>query len=149
MTQTGTCSDSEDINVFVEAVVSFVGKLVHDTVPKITVRTFPHQKPWVDKTICDALNSRTTAYNAGLSSGSMEEYKAACYRVRRAVKEAKQRYRRKLESQFQQSGSRALWQGLRRITGFKIPPSGIVSMDVSSEQTEHLLRSLQGCSQHH
>ncbi|KAK1802088.1 hypothetical protein P4O66_004431 [Electrophorus voltai] len=57
------------------------------------------QKPWVEKTIRKALNSRTAAYNAGIISGNMDEYKSAAYGVRRAVREAKQRYGKKLETQ--------------------------------------------------
>lgn len=37
----------------------------------------------------------------------------------RIVKEAKQHFGRKLESQFQLGGSRSLWQRLRTITNFK------------------------------
>ncbi|KAK3526575.1 hypothetical protein QTP70_030713 [Hemibagrus guttatus] len=50
---------SDDINVFTEAVVGFIGKLADDTVQKTIIRTFPNQKPWVDKTIHDALRSLT------------------------------------------------------------------------------------------
>ncbi|RXN39337.1 CBL-interacting kinase 4-like protein [Labeo rohita] len=98
---------------------------------KTTIRTFPNQKPWVDKTIRDALRSRTAAYNAGLASGDMVPYKAASYNVRKAVKEAKQRYGRKLESQLQQNNSRSLWQGLRTITDYKAPTSGMMNADVT------------------
>ncbi|KAK3521018.1 hypothetical protein QTP86_001681 [Hemibagrus guttatus] len=63
---------SDDTNVFKEAVVGFIGKLADDTVQKTIIRTFPNQKPWVDKTICDTLRSRTAAYNAGLASGDMD-----------------------------------------------------------------------------
>ncbi|KAI5103635.1 up-regulator of cell proliferation isoform X2 [Silurus meridionalis] len=59
----------------------------------------------------------------------MDEYKAACYSVRRAVKDAKRRYGRKLESQFQQGGSRNLWQGLRTITDYRTPSSRMVDAD--------------------
>ncbi|KAK3546380.1 hypothetical protein QTP70_026166 [Hemibagrus guttatus] len=115
---------SEDINVFTEAVVGFIGKLADDTVQKTIIRTFPNQKPWVDKTIRDALRSCTAAYNTGLASGDMDSYKAAS-NVWKVVKEAKQRYGRKLESQLQQSDSRSLWQGLRTITDYKAPTSGM------------------------
>ncbi|KAK3567739.1 hypothetical protein QTP86_024061 [Hemibagrus guttatus] len=115
---------SEDINVFTEAVVGFIGKLADDTVQKTIIRTFPNQKPWVDKTIHDALRSCTAAYNTGLASGDMDSYKAAS-NVWKVVKEAKQRYGRKLESQLQQSDSRSLWQGLRTITDYKAPTSGM------------------------
>ncbi|KAK1786506.1 hypothetical protein P4O66_017633, partial [Electrophorus voltai] len=61
----------------------------------------------------------------------MDEYKCAAYGVRRAVRDAKRRYERKLETQFQQSGSRSLWQGLRTITDYRSPPSGLMSADES------------------
>ncbi|KAK3539731.1 hypothetical protein QTP70_012878 [Hemibagrus guttatus] len=78
---------SDDINMFMEVVVGFIGKLADDTVQKTTIRMFPNQKPWVDKTIHDALRSRTTAYNAGFASSDMDSYKAASHNARKAVKE--------------------------------------------------------------
>ncbi|KAK3519756.1 hypothetical protein QTP70_003911 [Hemibagrus guttatus] len=64
------CRSSDDINMFTEAVLGFIGKLADDTVQKTIIRTFPNQKPWVDKTIHDALRSCAAAYNAGLVQGS-------------------------------------------------------------------------------
>ncbi|KAK3557053.1 hypothetical protein QTP70_024467, partial [Hemibagrus guttatus] len=107
---------SDDVNVIMEVVVGFIGKLVDDTVHKTIIRKFPNQKPWVDKTVHDALRSHSAAYNSGLASGNMDEYKAASYSVRRVFKEVKWCYGKILESQFHQSGSRSLWQGLRTIT---------------------------------
>ncbi|KAK3550800.1 hypothetical protein QTP70_005722 [Hemibagrus guttatus] len=69
------CS-SDDVNVFTEAVVGFIGKLANDTVQKTIIRTFPNQKLWVDETIHNALRSRAAAYNARLVSGDMDSYKA-------------------------------------------------------------------------
>ncbi|KAK3526235.1 hypothetical protein QTP70_018513, partial [Hemibagrus guttatus] len=121
----------DDINMFTEAVVGLIGKLADDTMQKTTIRTFPNQKPWVDKTIRIALRSRAAAYNAGLASGDMDSYKASSYKVRKAVKEVKQHYERKLESQLQHSDSRSLWQGLRTITDYKAPTSGMSNRDAS------------------
>ncbi|KAK3539727.1 hypothetical protein QTP70_012874, partial [Hemibagrus guttatus] len=101
---------SDDVNMFIEAVVGFIGRLVDDTVHKTIIRTFQNQKPWVDKTVRDALRSRSAAYNLGFASENMHEYKAASYSVHRVVKELKRRYGNKLESQFHQSCSRSLWQ---------------------------------------
>ncbi|KAK3513077.1 hypothetical protein QTP70_000956 [Hemibagrus guttatus] len=61
----------------------------------------------------------------------MDSYKAASYNVWKAVKEAKQRYGRKLESQLEQSDSRSLCQGLRTITDYKAPTSGMLRSDAS------------------
>ncbi|KAK1798194.1 hypothetical protein P4O66_000687 [Electrophorus voltai] len=120
---------TDDVSKFMEAVIGFIGKLVDNTIPRATIKKFPNQKPWVEKTIHEALNSGTAAYNGGIISGNMDEYKSAAYRVRRVVREAKRRYGRKLETQFQQSGSRSLWQGLQMITDYRSPSSGLMSAD--------------------
>ncbi len=85
------------------------------TTEMVTIRTFSNQKPWVDRTIRAAVNQRTAAYNAGLLSGNMSEYKASCYALRRAVRAAKLRYRERIESHFQLNDSRHMWQGLKTI----------------------------------
>ncbi|KAK1793638.1 hypothetical protein P4O66_012012 [Electrophorus voltai] len=122
---------TDDVSEFTEAVVGFIGKLVDDTIPRATIKKFPNQKPWVDRTIREALNSCTAAYNAEIISGNMDEYKSVAYGVRRAVREAKRHYGRKLETQFQQSGSRSLWQGLQTIKVYRSPPSELMSADES------------------
>ncbi len=81
----------------------------------VTIRTFSNQKPWVDRSIRDAVNHRTAAYNAGLLSGNMSEYKTSCYALCRAVRAAKLRYRERIESHFQLNDSRRMWQGLKTI----------------------------------
>ncbi len=50
----------------------------------------------LDRSIRDAVNHRTAAYNAGLLSGNMSEYKTSCYALRRAIRAAKRRYSMKI-----------------------------------------------------
>ncbi len=69
----------------------------------------------MDRTIRDAVNHRTAAYNAGILSGNMSEYKSSCYALRRAVRAAKRRYSERIESHFQLNDSRRMWQGLKTI----------------------------------
>ncbi len=71
-------ASSSDVSEFTDVAVSFVNTLTEQATETITVRTFPNQKPWVDRTIRDAVNKRTAAYNEALLSGNMCEYKAAC-----------------------------------------------------------------------
>ncbi len=82
-------ASSSDISEFTDVALSFVNTLTEQATETITIRTFSNQKPWVDRTIRAALNKRTAAYNAGLLSGNMTEYKASCYAVRRAVRASK------------------------------------------------------------
>ncbi len=108
-------ASSSDVSEFTEVALRFVNTLTEQATETVTIRTFSNQKPWVDRTIRDAVNHRTAAYNAGLLSGNMSEYKASCYALRRAVRAAKLRYRERIESHFQLIDSRRMWQGLKTI----------------------------------
>ncbi len=89
--------------------------LTEQATETVTIRTFSNQKPWVDRSIRVAVNHRTAAYNTGLLSGNMSEYKASCYALRRAIRAAKRWYRERIESHFQLNDSRRMWQGLKTI----------------------------------
>ncbi len=91
-------ASSSDVSEFMDVALSFVNTLTEQATETVTKRKFSNQKPWVDRSIRDAVNHRTAAYNAGLLSGNMSEYKASCYTLRRAVRAAKRRYRERIES---------------------------------------------------
>ncbi len=108
-------ASSSDVSEFTDVAVSFVNTLTEQATETVTIRTFTNQKPWVDRSIRDAVNNRTAAYNAGLLSGNMSKYKTSCYALRRAIRAAKRRYSEKIESHFQLNDSRRMWQGLKTI----------------------------------
>ncbi len=108
-------ASSADVSEFTEVALSFVNTLTEQATETVTIKTFSNQKPWVDRTIRDAVNHRTAAYNAGILSGNMSEYKTLCYALRRAVRAAKLRYSERIESHFQLNDSRCMWQGLKTI----------------------------------
>ncbi len=66
-------ASSSDVSEFTEVTLSFVNTLTEQATETVTIRTFSNQKPWVDRTIRDAVNHRTAAYNAGILSGNMSE----------------------------------------------------------------------------
>ncbi len=70
-------ASSSDVSEFTDVELSFVNTLTEQATETVTTRTFSNQKPWVDRTIRDAFNHRTAAYNAGLLSGNMRE--SSCY----------------------------------------------------------------------
>ncbi len=108
-------ASSSDVSEFRYVALSFVNTRTEQATETVTIRTFSSQKPWVDRTIRDAVNHRTAAYNAGLLSGKMSVYKVSCYALRLAVRAAKLRYRDRIESHFQLNDSRRMWQGLKTI----------------------------------
>ncbi len=63
-------ASSSDVSEFTDVAVSFVNTLTEQATETVTIRTFTNQKPWVDRSIRDAVNNRTAAYNAGLLSGT-------------------------------------------------------------------------------
>ncbi len=79
-------ASSSDVSEFTDVALIFVNTLTEQATETVTKMTFSNQKPWVDRSIRDAVNHRTAAYNTGLLSGNMNEYKASCYALRRAVK---------------------------------------------------------------
>ncbi len=113
----------------------------------VTIRTFSNQKPWVDRTIRDAVNHRTAAYNASPLSGNMSEYKASCYALRRAVRAAKLRYRERIESHFHLNDSRRMWQGLKTICSSGNNSSAEVRADpLLAEELNNLLWAAFECN---
>ncbi len=108
-------ASSSDVSEITEVALSFVNTLTEQATETVKIRTFSNQKPWVDRTIRDAVNHRTAAYNAGILSRNMSEYKASCYTLRRAVRATKRRYRERIESHFQLNDSRRMWQGLKTV----------------------------------
>ncbi|KAI4885725.1 hypothetical protein NFI96_026178, partial [Prochilodus magdalenae] len=66
----------------------------------------------------EALTIRA-ALTAAFKSGHMEEYKKASYALRKTIRAAKREYRAKVESQFNTTNTRSLWQGLNTITDFR------------------------------
>ena len=66
----------------------------------------------------------------GKVTGNMTEYKQCSYSLRKAIKQAKLRYRDKVESQFNGSDTRGMWQGLQSITDYKRKTSPVADHDV-------------------
>jgi len=77
-------SSSSDVSEFTDVVTSFKATRADTIVPTVKVRSFPHQKSWVDGFILNSLNACIAAYNSGLVSGQMDEYKAACYELKQS-----------------------------------------------------------------
>ncbi len=127
-------ASSADVSEFTDVALSFVYMLTDQATETVTIRTFSNQKPWVDRTIRAAVNQRTAAYNAGLLSGNMSDYKVSCYTLRRAVRAAKLRYRERIESHFQLNDSRRMWQGLRPSVPLEITLRRGESRSIAAEE---------------
>ena len=63
---------------------------------------FPNQKPWINSQVSHMLHARTLAFK----SGNETEYKAAKYRLEKAITAAKRQIREKLEGFYSTADSR-------------------------------------------
>ncbi len=52
-------ASSSDISEFTDVALCFVNTLTEQATETVTIRTFSNQKPWVDRSIHDAVNHRT------------------------------------------------------------------------------------------
>ena len=104
-----------NITDYTEVVTGYICKCIDDVVPRVTVRTFPNQKPWVNGEVSSALRARTAAFH----SGNPSEYKKTRYELRKSIKMAKRQYRENIESYYSDSNTRNKWGGLRTITDYK------------------------------
>ncbi|KAI3375634.1 hypothetical protein L3Q82_003953 [Scortum barcoo] len=115
------------VNTYTDAVIGYIGKCIDDVVPRITVQTFPNQKPWVNGEVRAKLKARTDAYN----SGDLEEYRKSRYALRRAISSKKRQYRDKVESHYKGSNTRSMWAGLKTLTDYKKKISSAEVMSAS------------------
>ncbi|KAI4888337.1 hypothetical protein NFI96_027462, partial [Prochilodus magdalenae] len=106
---------NNNLDEYTDSVTGFIRKCIEDVVPTRPVRVYPNQKPWLNCEVRAALNARTAAFK----SGHTEEFKNASYALRKIIRAAKREYRAKVESQFNTTNTRSLWQGLNTITYFR------------------------------
>ena len=107
--------EDNNINKHTDTVICYIGKCIDDVVPKVCVRTFPNQKPWINCEVRGKLKARTIAHRAG----DLEEYRKSRYDLRRAINNAKRQYKEKVESDFKGCNTRNMWAGLRIMTDYK------------------------------
>ncbi|KAK0140095.1 hypothetical protein N1851_022981 [Merluccius polli] len=105
----------EDINGLTVCVTDYINFCVDTIVPPETVLCYPNNKPWVTKEVKTILNDKRRAFTAG----NREEVRTIQRELKVKIKEAKQKYRRKLEWKLQQNNMREVWSGMRTITGFR------------------------------
>ncbi|KAK0144067.1 hypothetical protein N1851_017607 [Merluccius polli] len=89
----------EDINGLTVCVTDYINFCVDTIVPPETVLCYPNNKPWVTKEVKTILNDKRRAFTAG----NREEVRTIQRELKVKIKEAKQKYRRKLEWKLQQN----------------------------------------------
>ena len=105
------CFTSTDWNVFRDSSNGI------DIIPTVTVRTYPHQKPWIAGSIHTELKGSAATFKK--RDSNPEAYKKSGYALRQTIKQAKHQYRTKIKSYYTGSDAHRMWQGLQTITDYK------------------------------
>ena len=89
---------SNDIEEYTTSVICFIDKCIEDVVPTVTVRTYPHDKPWITGNILTELKGRAAAFKE--RDSNTEAYEESRYALRQTIKLAKGQCRTKIESYY-------------------------------------------------
>ncbi|KAJ8371917.1 hypothetical protein AAFF_G00298690 [Aldrovandia affinis] len=105
----------DDIDGLTGCLTDYINFCVDCNVPTRTIKCYPNNKPWITKDIKIILNAKKRAFRAGDKDG----VKTIQGELRVTIREAKEKYRRKLEGKLQQNNMKEVWSGMKAITGFK------------------------------
>jgi hypothetical protein len=67
---------SNDIENYTTSVTDFINKCIEDTVPTVTVHTYPNQKPWIAGNMCTELKARAATFKE--QDTNQDAYKKSC-----------------------------------------------------------------------
>lgn len=107
--------EGADLEKYTTSVLAYVHFCTDTVLTTKTIRVFPNQKPWLDSTVCMLLKARDAAYR----SGDMLVYSRARRDLNKGIKEAKHRYKQRIEGLFDNNNPQSMWRGIRTITDYK------------------------------
>src|SRR4029434_9224789 len=105
----------QDLEVYTSTVLCYIKHCVDTVTVDRRIRVYPNQKPWMTKEVKVLLKDRS----AHLRSGDEAQYRTARANLRRAIREAKTAYKRRIEDQFSSNNIQQVWQGVQHITNYR------------------------------
>ncbi len=103
-----------DIDSMVGCITDYMNFCRDTVIPVRTVDCFPNNKPWITSSIKGLLNKKKQAFR----EGDREKLRQTQQELKRCMRQAKEEYKRKVESKLQHSNTREVWRGMRTITGY-------------------------------
>ncbi len=114
LTEWDVFTEGADLDEYTTSVLAYIDFCTETVLTTKTVRTFPNQKPWFDKRVRFLFKER----NAAFKSGDAQAYSNARRELKKGIKEAKYRYKQRLEAQFNNNNSCCMWKGIKAITDY-------------------------------
>lgn len=124
--------NSSDLDERTDAVTCYVNYLKDSIIPTREVKIFPNNKPWLNRAVKEALHRKHEAFLHGDTKEKGEANKEARFEI----KKAKLQYKRKIEEKFQSNNLKAVWDGMKAMTGQRREQSRPISISGLSGSTE-------------
>ena len=106
---------NQDITDYTSTVMFYIRNCINNVTIDRDVRCYPNSKPWMTSAVRKLLRERNSAFG----SGNDELYSTARSKLKRAIKEAKTAYGRRLEGHFNERDPWRVWQGIQQLTNSK------------------------------
>lgn len=116
---------SSNLDEMTDVISSCVSYLKNSIIPTKRVKVFPNNKPWLDKAVKDALHRKHKAFLHGDGKDKIEAKKEVRYEIKRA----KLQYKSEIEEKFHSNDLRAVWDGMKAMTGQDKKNPGSVIID--------------------
>ncbi|KAI4889320.1 hypothetical protein NFI96_006060 [Prochilodus magdalenae] len=104
-----------DLDEYASSVMGYIHFCTENVLPKKTIKVFPNQKPWVNKSVRALIKSRDEAFR----SGDRLAYSAARRNLKKGIKKAKHSYKQRIEEHFENNNPRSMWNGIKALTDYK------------------------------
>ncbi len=109
-------SHQSDLETFTSSVLSYISYCVDNITVDKKIRVYPNEKPWMDNEVKQLIRARDTAFK----SGDITAYTAAKASLKRGIRSAKLKYKRRIDDDFSNnSNPLRMWQGIRLISDYK------------------------------
>ena len=118
--------DTDDINELCDTVSKYIVFCVDLCIPTKKVVTYPNNKPQVTKELKSCINRKKRLY----FSSDPQEKKAVTREVHSEIRNAKKKYKEKIELQYSGGDLRAAWQGIKNMA----------SINQSSNETKQAIK---------
>ena len=132
------CTDLDELT---DTVTSYICHMEESIIPRKTIKLYPNNKPWVNKSLRNVLNQKKLAFQQGDTHLQREAHKL----VKREIKLAKIAFKNKVEGELKNNNSRFAWQGIKSMVGIQGKKKGVFfpnksDADLARELNQFYLR---------
>ena len=115
-----------DIETYASSILDYI--CINNVTSHKRIKTFPSQKPWMNREVRLLLKARDAAFR----SGDAEAYRSSMANLKKGIKMAEHDHKLRIEEHFKNnSDPQRMWQGIQAITDYRPKKTTPTASDVS------------------